>query len=123
MPGCIFVVAKPDVRVSTPEAYRLSDERGYDFTVSPDRVINGIYSGSIEETAKGLYNKFEDVLRLPEIEEIKSMMLSCGALGALMTGSGSAVFGIFTDRPSAEKCFAGLSGICTAFISQCCHAG
>ena len=104
MPGCIFVIVKPEVNVSTAEAYKRSDERGYMTLKSPERVTDGICSGDIDEIAQGLYNKFEEVLSLPEIDEIKRGMLEHGAKGALMTGSGSAVFGIFTDSDSAEKC-------------------
>ncbi|MBS7365832.1 MAG: 4-(cytidine 5'-diphospho)-2-C-methyl-D-erythritol kinase, partial [Oscillospiraceae bacterium] len=40
--------------------------------------------------------------RMSSVAEIKNRMLDCGALGAIMTGTGSAVFGIFPDRQSAE---------------------
>ena len=104
MPECIFLIVKPEVNVSTAEAYKRSDAKGYDSLRSPERVIGGICIGDLDEIAKGLYNKFEEVLELPEIEEIKRTMKAYGARGALMTGSGSAVFGIFTDRSSAEEC-------------------
>lgn len=97
MPECTFAVVKPEINISTGEAYRKSDEVGYDFPKSADRVVSGICSGDIEETAKGLYNRFETVVDIPEIEEIKSAMIRAGALGACLTGSGSAIFGIFED--------------------------
>ena len=104
MPRCSFVIVKPEVNVSTAEAYKRSDETGYTSPKSPERVTNGICSGDTDEIARGLYNKFEEVLSLPEIDEIKRSMLEHGAKGALMTGSGSAVFGIFTDSTAAEEC-------------------
>jgi len=39
-----------------------------------------------------------------QISEIKSRLLDHGALGAVMTGTGSAVFGLFQDPASAERC-------------------
>lgn len=104
MPECWYVIVKPEVNVSTAEAYRRSDEKGYGSIKSPDTVIKGISSKDTDAIAKGLYNKFEEVMELAEIEQIKRDMKAHGAKGALMTGSGSAVFGIFTDAFAAEKC-------------------
>lgn len=98
MPECLFAVVKPEINISTGEAYRKSDEVGYRFPKSPDRVVNGICSGDLEEVAKGLYNKFETVVDVPEIDDIKAAMIEAGALGACLTGSGSAIFGIFEDN-------------------------
>lgn len=51
-----------------------------------------------------MYNVFEDVLppRCGEIYELKTELLSLGALCAVMTGTGSAVFGLFPDLPAAQ---------------------
>ncbi|MBQ3404838.1 MAG: hypothetical protein IJG63_05435, partial [Oscillospiraceae bacterium] len=45
-----------------------------------------------------------------EIENIKSIMYDMGALGASMSGTGSAVFGFFDDPDRAEAAFNALSG-------------
>ena len=52
-----------------------------------------------------MYNVFEDVpdRRHKEIAAIKSVMLDCGALGAVMTGTGSAVFGLYDDTAALES--------------------
>ena len=52
-----------------------------------------------------LFNDFELALCLPEVNEIKKIMLSQKAQGAGMSGSGSAVFGIFTSKRRAQKCY------------------
>ena len=104
MPECFFVIVKPSVKISTAEAYRLSDAVGYDHPVSSDKVIDGICNGVLEDVAKGLYNKFEAIVSVPELNEIKRLLCEMGALGACMTGSGSAVFGIFEDEKEAEAC-------------------
>ena len=49
-------------------------------------------------------NLFEQAVLLPEVDEIKAVMLGCGTLGAVMTGSGSAVFGLFAERGKADIC-------------------
>jgi len=52
-----------------------------------------------------MYNVFESVpdRRMNTVAEIKSRMLDHGALGSIMTGTGSAVFGVFISRENAEN--------------------
>jgi len=52
--------------------------------------------------ARAMHNDFEAVaFKLhPELESIKMKMLKCGALGAMLSGSGGAIFGLFNDRNS-----------------------
>ena len=56
-----------------------------------------LLSGSLEEIGKSLGNVFEEAVlpEHPELNYIKSILMTYGAYGAQMTGSGSAVFGIF----------------------------
>ena len=62
--------------------------------------------GSAEEFCRGLYNIFESVVeeQRPAVTRIKGVMLEYGAKGALMSGSGTSVFGIFENEEDAEKC-------------------
>lgn len=108
MPSCGFVIIKPDFKISTRDAYERSDAIGYDSIESMEPITNAICSGNIEHTAKELYNKFEEVSGNDEITAIKNDLVECGALGALMTGSGSAVFGIFRTTDDADDCRAKL---------------
>ena len=64
-------------------------------------IILAINNNSIKDVGKNLYNCFEEVAP-KEINEIKIMLNRCGAINSLMTGSGSAVFGLFSDFDSAE---------------------
>jgi 4-diphosphocytidyl-2-C-methyl-D-erythritol kinase len=52
-----------------------------------------------------LKNDFESVIFDidPEIKRTKEMLLQAGALGALLAGSGSSVFGIFADREDQQR--------------------
>ncbi len=109
LPECCFVIVKPTFSVSTKDAYERSDVLGYDRVTSPEHIVSGICNGSLEEVGKWMYNKFEAVADVPEIDVIKRKMLQQGALGACMTGSGSAVFGLFDDEDSADDCKAVLS--------------
>ena len=104
MPKCAIVVVKPSVSVSTPEAFAK-----YDSIVSPkkgdfDGMISAFKVGDLGGIGSRLFNDLEYAADLPQIKQAKEDLMKCGAQGALMTGSGSAVYGIFDDGKSAEKC-------------------
>lgn len=104
IPDCFIVIVKPDIKISTKDAYQKSDETGYDILRSSESMVECICNGSLDEIGKNLYNKFEEIVDVPEIKEIKKCMKHFGALGACLTGSGSAVFGIFADKSDADDC-------------------
>lgn len=106
---CYIVICKPDISVSTAQAYAKCDSRPYKTFKVTDEIVSMIYKRNIRNVANSLYNEFEAVLELPEIVEIKRMMLKNKALGACMSGSGSAVFGIFLDEKKARKCIDAMS--------------
>lgn len=101
--GHILVIAKGREGVSTAEAYRSIDALTAPVHPQTDKLVQ-----ALEETPDAAYkyfgNLFEQAITLAEVDDIKSKMMSDGALNAVMTGSGSAVFGLFTDRSTAEKC-------------------
>ena len=69
-------------------------------------MLAALKRGDLAAIAHGLSNVFTPVVAKdhPEIGEIRDIMLSSGALGAEMTGSGPTVFGIFTDPNQAALC-------------------
>ena len=66
--------------------------------------MNAMAEGDLDGLARRMYNVFEDVpdRRMRTVNEIKGVLLDHGALGAMMTGTGSAVFGVFDDKTGAE---------------------
>ena len=69
---------------------------------------NHIFSGSHESSftiGRLLHNDLETVVltRYPELGSIKEALMSAGAIGALMTGSGPTIFGIFPDAPTRDR--------------------
>lgn len=104
LPSCCIVICKPEVCVSTAAAYAACDAREPKGFLYTDELIKRLYSRDIRGVATCLYNEFEQVMELPEINEIKKQMLECKALGASMSGSGSAVYAIFLNKKKAENC-------------------
>lgn len=102
LPKIWYVVVYPGVAISTAEVYRglrivlTNDEN--------DDKVSGKFS-QVSEVADILENDLEAVAAsiCPEIKTIKEQLRGGGALGSLMSGSGSAVFGIFEDETSARK--------------------
>ncbi|MBQ2687565.1 MAG: 4-(cytidine 5'-diphospho)-2-C-methyl-D-erythritol kinase [Clostridia bacterium] len=104
MPKCHIVIVKPEVSVSTKEAYSLADNRQGLKIKYTDYCKQMLYSGDLSGICSTLHNDFEEVLNLSDINDVKKIMYDCKALGAAMSGSGSAVFGIFRNERKAQKC-------------------
>ena len=103
MPDCWFVIVKPDFGMSTPESYKYYDEHGLFSLEHPDKqnIISALENNDISSLCSNLYNVLEHTVENPEIENIKSMLKENGAMGSMMTGSGTAVFGIFDSVHTA----------------------
>lgn len=101
MPDCVFVVCKPEFSVSTPELYKKIDQVA--IPKHPDQMAmeSALLAGDVAKVADLIYNVFDPVVTAEhlEINYIKSICNSYGALGMQMTGSGSAVYAIM---PSFE---------------------
>lgn len=96
-PEMIFVVCKPELDFSTPELYAELDHAHA--TERPDTTAMraALQRGDLTDIGKGLCNVFEQLVipKHPELNYIKSVLMTYGAYGALMSGSGSAIYGIF----------------------------
>ncbi len=112
MPDCTVVVACGGEGVSTPEAYGMLDRLYGGFAVGCGYVPRDMSAlresaerGDVISLAKSMYNIFEEpVLSVrPVAAGLRSILLENGAIGAMMSGSGPSVFGIFTDEKSALR--------------------
>ena len=105
-----FVIAKAGEGVSTPAAYRRIDEK-YGDSLSEDfgsleSAMRAVNNGDTQLLVRSMYNTFESVVLdyHAEASRAKKIMLSAdGSVGAMLSGSGPSVFGIFKDTESAEK--------------------
>ena len=97
-----FILINPNFEVSTRWAYQnfVLTKRHFHFN------LRGFVK-TPEGISRLLWNDLEGVVsyKYPQIEEMKKMLFSAGALGALMTGSGPTVFGIFSGKREAERAF------------------
>lgn len=104
-PAYYIVIAKPPVSVSTKYVYEnLHIEN---VTKHPD--IDGMVLAIQKSDKDGMIDKMENVLenvtiaRYPQIASIKEKLLEHGAKGALMSGSGPTVFGLFEEEEKAKR--------------------
>ena len=106
LPDCTIVVCKPDFPISTPALFRAIDEAEIVARPDTDGMLAALEQGELPGIAHRLSNVFTPVVAKdhPEIGEIRDIMLSSGALGAEMTGSGPTVFGLFSDELRAAQC-------------------
>lgn len=105
LPNCHILIAKPGIHVSTKFVY--GNLKVDENTVHPDidAQIAALNRGDIQGVAATMGNVLETVTipAYPVIGEIKKVMMEQGALGAMMSGSGPTVFGIFADKAMANK--------------------
>lgn len=99
MPDCFFVVCKPDFSASTPELYKKLDKSVIAHHPDNQAMESALLAGDLQKVADSIYNVFDPVVTQDHLEMnyIKSIFNTYGAIGYQMTGSGSAVFGIVTD--------------------------
>lgn len=117
---CSIVIAIGQQRSSTPAAYGRLDEMGYAGGRSADAIVDAMSRGKPDEICRHLYNAFEGAILPdnPESTAIREKLLQMGALGALMSGSGASVYGIFRSRFTAEKATAALrADHCRAWVT------
>ena len=105
LPKCFVLIAKPPINVSTKFVY--TNLRANELTCHPDidGQIRALQDGDLEAVCKKMGNVLETVTipAYPIIQTIKDKMMQCGAVNAMMSGSGPTVFGIFNEREQAER--------------------
>lgn len=102
-PQCWFVVVMPSVGISTPEAFQKYDQVGS--PVHPDCAAqeNAVREGSLAGICTACGNALEYCSGAVETPHIRELMAQNGAAASMMTGSGAAVFGIFTTEQVAQQ--------------------
>lgn len=108
LPKCWVVLCKPDFSVSTPTLFAQIDSVRLRRRPDTEGVLRALGEGDLPGVARRLYNVFEDAL--PErcaakVNQVKHVLIQHGALGAAMSGTGSAVFGLFEKQEEARSAY------------------
>ena len=105
MPHCSLVIAKPKIHVSTKFVY--GNLKANELKEHPDidGQVQALREGSLEQLVAKMGNVLETVTipACPVIDEIKKTMLKNDAMGAMMSGSGPTVFGVFEREERAQE--------------------
>lgn len=107
IPDCYILIAKPMRGMSTPKAFGLYDEfEGALPTVNNSAAIKALTEGDLDTLCLHMANKLQPVTEscVGTVKYLTDKFLEHGAKAAVMSGSGTAVFGVFTSRIIAEKC-------------------
>lgn len=96
--GYHLVLVKPDIHISTKEAYSLVTP------AAAETPLTEIAALAVEEWKGKMKNDFEKSVfaNHPQMEKIKEELYNMGAVYASMSGSGSAFFGLFTEQQDIE---------------------
>lgn len=96
--GYFLLLVKPDIHVSTPEAYAQVVPR------KPAHALPDLLARHVREWRDTVHNDFEESVfsRHPRIAAVKETMYRLGAHYASMSGSGSSVYGLFDTPPTEE---------------------
>ena len=112
MPSCYCLIVNPGFGVSTKDVYKKIDAIKDPKHPEIDRIIEGLGRKSIENVALSMGNILELAVipDHPQIQEIKEIMLKNGALGAMMSGSGPTVFGLFRTENNLNRAYSAFEG-------------
>ena len=105
-----LVVAKPAIGISTAEAFRRFDRA--ENLRHPDiaALLSAMEKGQLDALSLFMENVLEQSEQNETVETLRQELLKNGALAARMTGSGSAVFGLFSEKEAASRCAVALAG-------------
>ena len=101
MPHCHILLLRPQFPLSTKKIFSLVDMQKINFHPDTKGIINALHNRDLEGISVRLFNCLEDFVPRPEITEYKRLLLAENADAALMTGSGSVVYGIFRSLEKA----------------------
>ena len=105
MPYTHVVLVKPPISVSTAVVYKNLDINNIHLHPDTEAAIRAIENKDLHGIAKNMVNVLEGVTipMYPIIREFKEELIKHGAVGAMMSGSGSTVFGLFESKEKAYR--------------------
>ncbi len=105
--------ARPQTGVSTAAAYAAFDKahpnaKEGERSARTRNVLQAVECKDLKLLGRRMFNVFESVCEVEEVNALRNRLLALGALGAVMTGSGSAVYGLFDNEETARKAYEAL---------------
>ena len=103
-----IVIVKPNYGSNTKEMYKEFDLKRnnikeLDYT---DDIIKALESNNLDLLKRKLYNVFEDVYKEKDnLNEIKNKLIELNSISALLSGSGSSIYGLYDDKMEAERAY------------------
>ncbi len=113
---CYIVAAKPFCGVSTAAAYAAIDTLPYPEKTHTEAVLAALKAADVTAVGGAMHNRFAEVLDIPEVQTLVDALKEHGAVGACMTGSGSAVIGLFTEKDTADRCVRAIAPQCETAV-------
>jgi len=106
LPECFLVVCFPEIKINTKTAYSQVNYKEINKN-NLSALIKAIKAKDLKKIGTSLHNDFEIwmIKKYPIVGQLKKLMIKYGAVGSLMTGKGSTVFGIFDDSVKADKAY------------------
>ena len=98
---CHILLLRPKFPLSTKKIFSLVEIDKIKRHPDTEAIVNALRCRNTQGVISGLYNTLEEFIPRPEIAEYKALLLEAGADTALMTGSGSVVYGIFRNLEKA----------------------
>ena len=107
MPECFVVLSKPGHGMSTAKVFGALEIDKIERHPDTEYIISAIENKDVCGIAQGMYNVLEEVVsaQRSDIAQIEKIMRDGGALGAMMSGSGSTTFGLFDDESTANAVY------------------
>lgn len=121
MPDCGIVVCKPNFSVATKKAYELFDAYAAQPEPGAGQMKQALAQGDLQGLCDGIFNSLEAPVaaEYPAIGELVQKLQQLGAMGARMTGSGAACFGIWPTLKDAEAAATQMRKLCpTVFVTR-----
>lgn len=103
--GCMFVVCMPGYGISTPQAFAAYDEVGAGRRPDTGAAEAALRAGNVPQLLPHLANALQKASAGKDTETICHLLRRAGAGAALMTGSGAATYGVFTEEQTARAGF------------------
>ena len=114
LPQCWVVLCKPEFSISTPALFAKIDSVKLRCRPDTQGVIAALEAQDLVGVARRMYNVFEDALperQRSRVNDIKNVLIQCGALGASMSGTGPTAFGLFDSEALAQEAQERLTGV------------